>query len=141
VGGGGRYDDLVRALGGREPVPACGFSYGLERVDLARPRVDEVEPPRVLVAAVSEADHQAALAVAAQLRQVPGLALAVEQDVRLRGPKAALRHADRAGIPAVVLLGQQERDEGVAVLRDMRTRRESRVPVDQLANAVRAVVL
>jgi histidyl-tRNA synthetase len=61
--------------------------------------------------------------------------------VRLRGPKAALRHADRAGIPAVVLLGQQERDEGVAVLRDMRTRRESRVPLEQLANAVRAVVL
>jgi hypothetical protein len=29
----------------------------------------------------------------------------------------------------------------VAVLRDMRTRRESRVPLDQLANAVRAVVL
>ena len=35
VCGGGRYDDLVRALGGREAVPACGFSYGLERVDLA----------------------------------------------------------------------------------------------------------
>jgi hypothetical protein len=29
----------------------------------------------------------------------------------------------------------------VAVLRDMRTRRESRVPVEQLPNAVRAVVL
>jgi histidyl-tRNA synthetase len=139
VGGGGRYDDLVRALGGREPVPACGFSYGLERIDLARPPVEEPMPPRVLVAAVSEADHAAAVAVAAQLREVPGLV--VEQDVRLRGPKAALRHADRGGIPAVVLLGQQERDEGVAVLRDMRTRRESRVPFDQLANAVRAVVL
>src|SRR5262249_8384626 len=35
VCGGGRYDDLVRALGGREAVPACGFSYGLERVVLA----------------------------------------------------------------------------------------------------------
>ena len=33
--GGGRYDDLARGLGAREPVPACGFSYGLERVDLA----------------------------------------------------------------------------------------------------------
>src|SRR5262249_16379180 len=40
VCGGGRYDDLVRALGGRESVPACGFSYGLERVDIARGAVD-----------------------------------------------------------------------------------------------------
>jgi histidyl-tRNA synthetase len=32
VCGGGRYDDLVRALGGRESVPACGFSFGLERL-------------------------------------------------------------------------------------------------------------
>jgi histidyl-tRNA synthetase len=140
VGGGGRYDDLVRALGGREPVPACGFSYGLERVDLARPSTEEPTPPRVLLVAVSEADHPAALELAARLRSsVPGLV--VEQDVRLRGPKAALRHSDRGGIPAVVLLGQQEREDGVAVLRDMRTRRETRVPLDQLPNAVRAVVL
>jgi histidyl-tRNA synthetase len=141
VGGGGRYDDLVRALGGREPVPACGFSYGLERIDLARPasQQDVSQSPRVLVAAVSQEDHPAALALAARLREVPGLV--VEQDVRLRGPKAALRHADRSGIPAVVLLGQQERETGLAVLRDMRTRRESRVPLDQLPNAVRAVVL
>src|SRR5205085_12001182 len=33
--GGGRYDDLVRALGGRDSVPACGFAFGLERVNLA----------------------------------------------------------------------------------------------------------
>ena len=33
--GGGRYDELVRALGGREAVPACGFSFGLERLKLA----------------------------------------------------------------------------------------------------------
>ena len=140
VCGGGRYDDLVRALGGREQVPACGFSYGLERLDLVRPAdADAATQPRVLVVAVAEDDHPAAVAVASQLRQVPGLV--VEQDVRLRGPKAALRHADRGGINAVVLLGEQERAQGVAVLRDMRARRETRVPLDQLAGAVRAVVL
>lgn len=139
VCGGGRYDDLVRALGGRESVPACGFSYGLERVDLARPQLDEPRPARVLVTAVGEDDHPAALAVARQLRQVPGLV--VEQDVRLRGPKAALRHADRSAVDAVVLVGPDERAQNQAVLRDMRARRETRVPLDQLANAVRAVVL
>ena len=32
VGGGGRYDDLVRALGGQEDVPALGFAFTMERV-------------------------------------------------------------------------------------------------------------
>jgi histidyl-tRNA synthetase len=32
VGGGGRYDDLVRALGGHEDVPALGFAFTMERV-------------------------------------------------------------------------------------------------------------
>jgi ATP phosphoribosyltransferase regulatory subunit len=32
--GGGRYDDLVESVGGTEPVPAVGFSLGLERVQL-----------------------------------------------------------------------------------------------------------
>jgi histidyl-tRNA synthetase len=44
--GGGRYDDLVTALGGRQPVPASGFAYGLERVVLAksrRPTTDNCE--------------------------------------------------------------------------------------------------
>ncbi|MCB1016352.1 MAG: ATP phosphoribosyltransferase regulatory subunit [Acidimicrobiales bacterium] len=36
--GGGRYDDLVESVGGTEPVPAVGFSLGLERVQL---RLDE----------------------------------------------------------------------------------------------------
>ena len=29
LGGGGRYDDLVQALGGRERVPAMGFAYNV----------------------------------------------------------------------------------------------------------------
>ena len=32
VGGGGRYDDLVRALGGQEDVPALGFAFTVERL-------------------------------------------------------------------------------------------------------------
>jgi histidyl-tRNA synthetase len=140
VCGGGRYDDLVRALGGRESVPACGFSYGLERVDLARPVQDDTpRTARVLVVAVGEEDHPSALSIAADLRRLGGMI--VEQDLRLRGPKAALRHADRAGIDAVVIIGPDERAEGQVVLRDMRARRETRVPVDQLPNAVKAVVL
>jgi histidyl-tRNA synthetase len=139
VCGGGRYDDLVRALGGRESVPAVGFSYGLERLDLAMAQHEPTRAPLVLVVAVTAGDHAAALGVSRDLRA--GLAhLAVEQDVRLRGVKAALRYADRANADLVVILGEREREEGVAVLRDMRTRRESRVPVGEIVEAVRSAL-
>ncbi len=61
----------------------------------------------------------------------------VEQDVRLRGVKSALRYADRAGMDLVVICGERERAEGVLVLRDMRSRDEARVPQSDIVNTVR----
>jgi hypothetical protein len=49
---------------------------------------------------------------------------------------SALRHADRAGIPLVLLVGARERDAGEAVLRVMKARRECRVPLEQLAERI-----
>src|SRR5579864_8282587 len=68
--GGGRYDDLVRTLGGRDTVPACGFQYGIERLDLATPREQPQTKPRVLVVGVTPDDHRAALELARALRAV-----------------------------------------------------------------------
>ncbi|MBV9326885.1 MAG: histidine--tRNA ligase family protein [Chloroflexi bacterium] len=136
--GGGRYDDLARALGGREAVPACGFQYGLERLDLIAPRDDVGSRRRVLVAGVTSADHPSALSVARELRTLENLA--VEQDVRLRGVRSALRYADRAGIDLVVIVGERERQEGAVVVRDLRRREETRVPLTGLVDAVRSAV-
>ena len=134
VCGGGRYDDLVRALGGREAVPACGFSFGLERIDLALGATDPTRPSRVLVVGVDGSDHREALIVARELR---GTDLIVEQDVRLRGVKAALRYADRAGFDLVVIIGQRERDQQNVVVRDMRSRHETTVRRVDLLNVVK----
>jgi histidyl-tRNA synthetase len=124
-------------LGGRETVPACGFSFGLERLALVTS-----QPPasqsRVLVAGVTAEDHAIALGVARELRGIEHVV--VEQDVRLRGVKSALRYADRARMDLVVIVGERERDEGVVVLRDMQKRQESRVARDDLMGAVRSAL-
>jgi histidyl-tRNA synthetase len=138
VCGGGRYDDLVRALGAREVVPACGFSFGLERVDLAREVVEAVHSARVLVVAVDESDHPEALAVARDVRALPRVV--VEQDLRMRGVKSALRYADRAGFDLVVITGERERADNAVLLRNMRTRQESRVARADVASAVEAAL-
>jgi histidyl-tRNA synthetase len=139
--GGGRYDDLVRSLGGRESVPACGFSFGLERLSIALEDEGIVAAPGrpvdVLVAPLDPSDEPTAIRIARNLRAA---GIGVELDVRLRGVRANLRHADREGIPLAVLVGERERARGRVVLRDLRARDEAEVEADgaALLGAVRA---
>jgi histidyl-tRNA synthetase len=95
--GGGRYDDLAQVLGARQPVPACGFSYGVERV-LAACGIDDMPetPPAILV---RQADSPAsAVRLAAQLRAVGWVA---NVDLRNRNITATRRAALRQGYVAI----------------------------------------
>jgi histidyl-tRNA synthetase len=136
--GGGRYDDLVRALGGREQVPACGFSFGLERVKMALEAEGSVDRSErgvdALVVPVAADDLPDAIDLAEELRRA---GLAVELDVRLRGVKGNLRHADRQDIPTVVIYGQREREQRRPVLRVMRAREETVTERAALVGAIR----
>src|SRR5947209_2622634 len=139
--GGGRYDDLVRALGGREAVPACGFSIGLERAKLALERHGALPRPavpvEVLVVPVEAADHVAAVEAAQALR---GRGLRVELDLRNRGPRAALKHAAGANVPLAVLIGEREREAGTVVLKHLATFAEDVVPLAGLPAAALAAL-
>jgi histidyl-tRNA synthetase len=92
----------------------------------------------VLVVGVTSEDHPTALGVARDLRAIDGLT--VEQDIRLRGVKAALRHADRSAVDLVAIVGEREREEQLVVLRNMRTRQESSVARAELVDAVRGAL-
>lgn len=139
LAGGGRYDDLARALGGRQPVPACGFCYGLERVLAAVEREGKAlagdHAVSVLVAPLTEEDCAAGAQLTGELRRA---GIATELDVQFRGPKANLRHADRHKIPLVLLLGEEERGAGLVTLRDLRGSEEVRVPLAEVTGAIRS---
>lgn len=95
--GGGRYDDLVAALGGR-PTPAVGCAYGLERVVAAAPPADQAKPNTVLV--LSE-DAAAAIRAAATLRTQGYRTIT---DVRGRSYAANLNDARRRGLTHLALV-------------------------------------
>jgi histidyl-tRNA synthetase len=134
--GGGRYDDLVGTLGGPPDVCAAGFSYGLERVYLAKQGADEAPPSPVdaLIIPVEDADRPAMLHIAEKLRAT---GLRVEVSVRERGLRASIRYADRCAIPFVIILGPEERSAGKAVLRDMARREEQQVDMDTLGELIK----
>ncbi|HEU5102945.1 MAG TPA: ATP phosphoribosyltransferase regulatory subunit [Roseiflexaceae bacterium] len=129
--GGGRYDDLVTALGGRQVIPAVGFAYGLERVVLAsQPTADERWPvTEVLVVAADDHSYPYALEVAQALRD-RGYVAAV--DVRGRSVASNVRDGARRGLGAIAVVGLAEQTQSAVLWRDLATREERRVTIGEL---------
>jgi histidyl-tRNA synthetase len=103
LGGGGRYDGLVRALGGEDDVTALGFAYEVERLERFLSGVVDatVAEPVLLVAAPSEADFPAAVAEAQRLRRA-GSAVELEVTPRTDAERAA--YCQRRGLPRYLLV-------------------------------------
>jgi histidyl-tRNA synthetase len=130
VAGGGRYDDLVTALGGRQAIPAVGFAYGVERVVASAGTKDERRRAKdVLVVAVDDAAYPYALAVARELR-MRGWSAAL--DVRSRGLERNLRDAARRDLGYVAAVGAEDQAHGTVLWRDVAGREERRVALADL---------
>ncbi len=130
--GGGRYDGLMRQLGGPD-LPAVGFAIGEDRLIEALPatspcRAEPAAPVTVLTAGTVE--PMAAIELAEQLRAA---GLAATADLSGRSVKAGLKRADRSGARFVVLLGDEEMAAGQATLKDLAAGDQSTVGRDQLA--------
>ncbi|MGI8659658.1 MAG: histidine--tRNA ligase [Thermoleophilaceae bacterium] len=103
VGGGGRYDGLVEQLGG-PPTPGVGWAAGIERILLAADGDEEPEADGPVYVAVAKPEAaRRAFALARTLR--PALDGRVELEQAGRSLKGQLKHADRLGARAVVIVG------------------------------------
>jgi histidyl-tRNA synthetase len=104
LGGGGRYNGLVKALGGRRDVPALGFAYGLDGVLRVLPRGFSTDSGDAevdtLVVGVSSANGAAV--VAAERLRADGVA--AELDVLGRDEAGAMRYARQKGIRKLLLV-------------------------------------
>jgi histidyl-tRNA synthetase len=112
--GGGRYDGLVKQLGGPDRA-GIGFAAGIERLVLALPPSagGTGTPPDVFVAALGAAARQAAFVLLRDLRRA---GVNAQIDYEARSFKAQFKRADRLGVPLVFVLGDDEiaRDEVTA---------------------------
>ena len=126
--GGGRYDNLVAAVGG-EPVPGTGFAMGdvvlgLLLEDLKRGPGPQLRPADVLVCAFAEDSKTEALALAAAMRSYN---LKVEWYPEPDRLPRQLKYADRQGIPVAAILGPDEITAGEVSLKDLRSGEQLRV--------------
>ena len=131
--GGGRYDDLLKALGGVD-LPALGFGMGdVVLAELLRDRGLVPEATRRVddyIVCVSDAERPLALGLARALRDRGRRVL---YDLRSRGVGRQFKAANQAGADRTIVLGPQEVERGVAVLRDMASGEEREVALESLA--------
>ena len=110
IGGGGRYDRLVEALGG--PATAgCGWAAGIERILLAIDAPAAEPTADVFVAGPGEQSGRAF----ALVRELRGAGLRAELDLAGRSLKGQMKHADRLGARRAVIIDET----GAAEVRDM----------------------
>ena len=118
IGGGGRYDGLVEALGG-PPTPGIGFGSGIERVLLTCDAEGVFPTPDravdVFVVDVTGGEHARDLTL--ELRR---LGIAVDRAYDSRSMRAQMKAADRSGARIVVIVGEDEVESGVVTVRDLR---------------------
>ena len=138
LGGGGRYDNLIGALGGRD-LPATGISVGLERILVVmeeRGMMGATASNTIaLIAVLPGDDVLPALQLAGELRGA-GIPTEVTLD-----PKRKLldqfSYAERKGIPFALIAGADERATSTVKVRDLAKREQRDVPRGEVAAALR----
>jgi len=121
VGGGGRYDKLVKAFGGPD-APGVGFALGFERLVLSLEAANESRwRPEVFLAPVGSARECEAIQLAHRWRRD---GMAVEMAAADRSLKSQMRLADKLGAPYVLILGEEEFSARALTVRDMVAKRD-----------------
>ncbi len=130
VAGGGRYDGLVKALGGPD-IPAIGFAIGFDRLAeiVGQLQKTESKGPKLFLAALGPEAQAKAFE---WLSLLGAQGLSVEMDYADRSLKAQMKRADRLNADHVLIVGESELQNGAAVLRDMDSKDQQEVPLDGL---------
>jgi histidyl-tRNA synthetase len=134
VAGGGRYDGLVKALGGPDQ-PGVGFAVGVDRLmELLANRSQDFERlPHIFVAAIGERAQNVGFQWLQNFRHEK---IRAEMDFENRSLKSQMRRANKLGASYVLIVGDHELDEGTAVLRNMANKEQEKVPLKDLVRSV-----
>ena len=125
--GGGRYNGLIERLGGK-PTPAVGFAAGVERLILVLGKMESIETTAdIYFITMGEDANAQACRMAHDLRIKCGKTVILE--TLRRSIKAQMRDANRCGTKMVIILGDEELQKKIAVVKNMATSDQLEVPI------------
>jgi histidyl-tRNA synthetase len=136
IGGGGRYDGLMRQLGGQD-LSGIGFGLGVDRTLLALraegKSVGETARCDVFGVPLSE---QAKLRLAVLAAQLRAGGVRVDLAYGDRGLKGAMRAADRSGARLALVLGDRDIESGTVGVKDLTTGEQVPITLDSVVAEV-----
>lgn len=137
IGGGGRYDGLVKMLGGPD-LPATGFATGIERTlqTMLKQKAYLPEPfkPTVMLIPMGEPAEKVCFVLLHELRHY---GIASQMDFSGRKLNKMMQYANSIGAKFVAVIGDEEIKTGEVDLKDMATGTKSRLPLHSLGSVLR----
>ncbi len=143
VCGGGRYDGLVRSMGGPQ-TPGVGLAMGMDRMLMLAHSAGMTQThngrPRVDVVFVA-LDEPSAYTLVPVMNAVRARHISADMDYTRRNIDKQLRAAGESGARYAVIVGEDERRSSEATIQNLATRERSRIALDnvesELANRLK----
>ncbi|NIA09582.1 MAG: histidine--tRNA ligase [Nitrospiraceae bacterium] len=138
IGGGGRYDNLVKVLGGKS-TSAIGLSLGLDRIvslmKAQKVKVNEWSPKlSIFIVSIGKTAQKKALELYFDLLK-KGFSIG---EAFARGSlKSQLRAANKSGAKIALIMGQQEVNNEVIMVRDLISSEQEEVPLKKLIKEIK----
>lgn len=130
VCGGGRYDGLIEELGGKH-LPSLGFAMGIERLLMLMDKQDiEIPKPSTCDLYVAVMGESASLKSFEIIKAVRSCGLIAESDIVGRGLRAQMKYADKIGAKFSMVLGENEIEQGKAVIKNMSSGEQTEIVLD-----------
>ncbi|OHA71202.1 MAG: histidine--tRNA ligase [Candidatus Wildermuthbacteria bacterium RIFCSPHIGHO2_02_FULL_49_9] len=135
--GGGRYDSLVRLLGGKD-VPATGAAAGVERIIAAMKERGfppaEIPGPKVFLAQLGDLPKKRSLKLLEELRKAK---IPIAESLGRDSLRTQLARADKLEVEYTLILGQREVLDGAIVIRKMDTGEQQTVKMAKVIDELR----
>lgn len=132
LGGGGRYDNLIKDIGGAE-TPAVGFAAGMERVtELMKEihiRVPSKDKAHVFMVQLGEDAKRIALKLVSELRKVGIKTVGALGKDSIR---SQLESAGKIDVKYALVMGQMEVHEKKIIVRDMKKGTQEIMPLNTI---------
>lgn len=129
--GGGRYDALVKLLGGKN-TPAVGASAGIERIIAAIKtkaiRLPQESRPKIFLAQLGTLAKRKSLRLLEDFRKAK---IQVAESFGRDSLNAQMARADKIEVSHTLILGQREALEGTIIIRDMATGRQDIIKIEK----------
>ena len=131
--GGGRYDYLIKELGGKSS-PAIGFAAGIERLILALDIPDEklMQQPDIYIISLGEEATQCSFSIAESLRKNQNFTVITE--TLRRSLKAQMKDANRLNVKHTIIIGEDELVNKKATIKNMNTGDQTSIPFNKITS-------